>query len=77
MSDSTHECPIDGCPKRVDHHQLMCLSHWRMVPGEIGRKLYRAYDRGRGIGSNAHAEAMHDAVHWVEMTLASKSEKTT
>lgn len=55
----------------------MCLSHWRMVPGEIGRKLYRAYDRGRGIGSNAHAEAMHDAVHWVEMTLASKSEKTT
>lgn len=64
MSD--HECPIDGCAKRVPDHMLMCGAHWRRVPADLRSRLYRAWSGGAGAGSDEHAEAMRACIHAVE-----------
>lgn len=66
----THECPVDACPRRVPDHQLMCARHWRLVPPDLQRRLYRAWDRGAGAGTDAHADAMAAAIHAAEVAEA-------
>lgn len=66
MIDS-HACPIEGCERRVPDYQLMCPRHWRAVPVDIQRLLYRAWDRGRGRGTEEHIEAMDAAIHAAEV----------
>jgi hypothetical protein len=63
---SGHECPIDGCTRRVPSHQLLCAPHWRAVPRDLQRALYRTWDNGRGAGTDAHNEAMHAVIHAAE-----------
>lgn len=58
-----HECPIEGCARRVSSHQLLCARHWRAVPRDLQRDLYRTWDRGRGAGTEAHDQAMHAVIH--------------
>lgn len=65
MSDD-HQCPIAGCSKRVPYHMLMCGRHWRLVPADLQRRLYRAWGRGAGAGTSEHADAMVACVHAVE-----------
>jgi len=66
--DYTHVCPINGCQRQVPDHHLMCPRHWRTVPADVQRRLYRAWDRGRGRGTQAHIEAMDAAIHAAEIT---------
>lgn len=61
MTDTTHECPIDGCRKRVAHRKLMCLEHWRMVPRDLQHELYAAYD-DRTADRARHIRAIHQCV---------------
>jgi hypothetical protein len=66
MSGS-HRCPIDGCERRVPSYQLMCPRHWRAVPADVQRRLYRTWDHGRGAGTEDHIEAMDAAIHAAEV----------
>jgi hypothetical protein len=68
MSDD-HACPIPGCTTPVPHHQLMCRTHYRMVPAHLGQELYRAYNRGAGQGSERHVRAMEACIEAVEARL--------
>jgi hypothetical protein len=61
-----HRCPVGDCKRRVPAHQLMCARHWRLVPRDIQRVVYRAWRRGRGAGTAAHQEAMAAAITAVE-----------
>lgn len=70
--DETHECPIDRCVLRVASHQLMCRKHWKLVPTDVGRRLYGAWGNGRGAGTPEHHDAMQAAIHAVEAKLAER-----
>jgi hypothetical protein len=70
MGDRDHDCPVGGCQHRIPHFLLMCKAHWALVPAEIQRSVYRAWSRGAGAGTQAHADAMVTAVLAVEQKLA-------
>lgn len=38
-----HDCFATGCNKQVEDEMLMCLRHWRMVPADIQREVWRTY----------------------------------
>jgi hypothetical protein len=64
-----HHCPIDGCNRRVLDHRLMCGPHWRGVPADLQRRLYRAWKHGRGAGTDAHAAAMAACIHAADLQV--------
>lgn len=59
---SSHTCPVARCSTTVPDHLLMCGPHWRSVPLELQRAVYRAYRRGDGVGTEALADAQQAAI---------------
>ncbi len=45
----THRCHAIECEARVPPDKLMCLKHWRMVPRDLQREVWRTYRRGQEI----------------------------
>ncbi len=39
----THTCAV--CPKPIASGFLMCLPHWKLVPADQQKLVYRAYGR--------------------------------
>ena len=58
----THECPADGCTRRVPMDMLMCYQDWKRVPKPLQRAVWRAWDHGNGSGSPEHVAAIRAAV---------------
>lgn len=48
MSD--HECPAEGCPRRVAYERLACPQHWYAVSKPTRDRVYRAYRAMRKTG---------------------------
>lgn len=67
-----HQCPIGGCEDLLANSRLLCLSHWRMLPGYLRDAVYAAYDHGAGVGSLALLHAQTAAIDFVEAKLAAK-----
>lgn len=65
MADSTHECPRDGCVRRVPRERLACPRHWAAVRPYTKSLVYAAYRDG---DIAAHAAAMREAIQ--EMNTA-------
>lgn len=59
MTDTTHECPKNGCKARVSRSQFACRRHWYEVSKETRQAIYEAYRSG---DTGAHMEAMGDAI---------------
>ena len=53
----------------VERSKLMCSPHWRMVPLDLQRQVYRAYRYGQGMGSEEHARACDEAITAVNLKL--------
>ena len=66
----SHECPANGCARAVSGGQLMCRTHWRMVPKDAQRRVWAAWDDGFGAGSLAHTQAIIAAISAVNRKLA-------
>jgi hypothetical protein len=66
----SHRCPGRGCKATVDDRQLMCGRHWHMVPKPLQLAVYRAYSRGRGLGTEALRHAQDAAIRSVNDKLA-------
>lgn len=49
MAESLHRCEANGCERLVPSHLLMCAAHWRLVPNDIQRDVYRTH---RAIGGD-------------------------
>ncbi len=64
----THECPADGCRRRLGFGVLMCGCHWRMVPRDLQREVYRTWARGRMPDPVAYMAARQAAVFAVNGT---------
>lgn len=37
-------CPIDNCDKSVPSDKVMCGRHWKTVPRELQRAVYRTWN---------------------------------
>ena len=60
---STHPCPVRRCPVRtVPDRLLMCYADWARVPPNLQTAVYRAYNRGAWVGSDALREAQLAAI---------------
>jgi len=57
-----HRCPGPDCTQDVPYDMLACSRHWYQVPKAIRAAVWRAWDRGKGAGSNAHTAAIHAAI---------------
>lgn len=66
--EPTHKCPIGICILEVRQRHLMCPTHWRMVPMDLNREVYRAYREG---SLAEHVRACNAAIAAVEALIAS------
>lgn len=53
---SVHRCHAHACKKACKPERLMCLAHWRMVPGALQRAVWVAYREGQCDDKNPSAE---------------------
>lgn len=56
MSNTFHACP--NCNRAgIPDELYVCAACWRKVPENLRVRLYTAYKRGRGLGTDALARA--------------------
>ena len=60
--DDTHECPKNGCTRRVPSHMLACRNHWYAIPAPLRSAVWNAWQNGAGAGSPEHSAAISAAV---------------
>lgn len=46
-----HHCHANGCTRQVPPALFMCAKHWRLVPPELQRAIWRLYNPGQEKGS--------------------------
>jgi len=66
--ESLHLCHARGCGRPIPPRLLMCLRHWRMVPIDIQRRVWKHYRRGQEIDkrpSKEYLEVMKEAIEYV------------
>jgi hypothetical protein len=56
----THHCHARGCRTPCEPERLMCLAHWRMVPRDLQREVWRHYRHGQ-CDDMRPSEAWHKA----------------
>jgi hypothetical protein len=65
-----HNCHATGCNVPVPPKLLMCLKHWRMVPPDIQRGVWRHYRPGQEIDkrpTEAYLKVMKLAIEAVRV----------
>lgn len=45
VTAETHKCEADGCDRQVAREKFMCIDHWRMVPMNLKREVWRVWRR--------------------------------
>ena len=65
----SHQCPVNGCTRRVAMHMMMDRAHWYMVPKPLRDAVWDAWRNGAGAGSAAHMDAIAAAVEAVNAKI--------
>ena len=52
---NTLEHPCAVCRRQVAHGYLMCFEHWKLVPAEQQRAVWRTWRRYQGVHSMGRA----------------------
>lgn len=63
-----HICHARDCKVAISPTLLMCMKHWRMVPGSIKARVLDHYRAGQTVDkkpTHAYLEAAQDAVRAV------------
>ncbi len=63
-----HHCHWPGCDKQVPPAKWGCLKHWKMLPGNIQRAIWRSYRIGQeadGRPSTFYLAAARAARDWI------------
>lgn len=47
--ETGHKCHAEGCDVLVAPKFLMCWPHWKMVPGNIRKALWKEYRQGQEV----------------------------
>jgi len=75
-----HLCHAKGCSAEVPPSLLMCSHHWRMVPEDLQRRVWRTYRKGQEIDkrpSEAYLAAMREAIEAVSTIEGRKAAPET
>jgi hypothetical protein len=70
-AQSGHRCPGRGCDAMVPYDQLACRPHWYSLPQPIRNRIWATWHRGRGAQSQAHNDAVSEAVAYLSRDPAS------
>lgn len=57
-SHPRHQCPAPRCNQSVPQSRLMCGRHWRLVPEDLKRTIYREYPKRSAEWAAACAAAV-------------------
>lgn len=60
--EQSHDCPRQGCGRRVPSHMLACARHWYQVPKPLRLAVWAAWNNGAGAGTMAHRGAIDAAI---------------
>ncbi len=63
-----HPCHALGCDVEISPSMLMCLRHWRMVPRNIQRAVWKEYVPGQEVTktpTSKYLEVMQQAIRAV------------
>lgn len=72
---SAHTCHAVGCGRAVPPRLVMCNRHWRMVPRQLQREVWRHYRKGQEIDKRptlAYLIAQRAAVNAVAVSEGHK-----
>jgi hypothetical protein len=58
------ECPVPGCTTRHKRELLMCGWHWKRVPEELRKRVWRTFKHD-GVLSEEYQEARDAAIESV------------
>ena len=71
MSAIVSTCRVPSCRAKIARGRLMCLTHWRMVPKIIQRRVFATLSVYRERGTDAaraqYSHAVDDAIHAVRV----------
>jgi hypothetical protein len=70
---SVHRCHADGCSRPVPPELLMCLRHWRLVPGPLQKAVWRTYRRGQEVDKNPSTEYLDAARNAINAVAAAEA----
>ncbi len=73
-----HRCHARGCVRVVPPRMLMCTAHWKMVPRELQREVWRQYRDGqerRKDPTGAYLDAANAAIDAVAKLEAERAAK--
>lgn len=70
-----HHCHAIGCTTTCVPERLMCLRHWRMVPKDLQREVWRTYRVGQ-CDDKAPSEEWHAAADAAIVAVAIKEGRT-
>lgn len=62
-------CAIKNCDVKLAQGRLMCVNHWRMVPADLGARVYEAWEGFRFGGReavNRYRRVRREAIDFVE-----------
>lgn len=51
-----HHCHVPGCDTRTKPELLMCGPHWKLVPKDLQRAVWRHYRPGQCVDMKTSAE---------------------
>lgn len=69
-----HTCHAIGCTVAVPRKLFMCLKHWRMVPRELQRAIWRTYSPGQEYGEAPVTPAYLDAARAAKEAVRAKEQ---
>jgi hypothetical protein len=55
-SGIAHYCHVSGCKIQVAPKYLMCMGHWRRVPADLQRAVWRTYRPGQEVTKDPSPE---------------------
>ena len=64
-----HTCHALGCTKSVHPRYLMCPPHWRLVPKELQKAVWAAYEPGQEVRKDPTMEYI-DIAHKAILAVA-------
>ncbi len=70
-----HTCHARNCEASVPPKMLMCLKHWRMVPRDLQKAVWREYVPGQEIRKDPTPEYMAVQAAAVDAVAAKEGDR--
>lgn len=67
-----HTCHAVNCTVEVPRKMFMCLRHWRLVPKDMQRKIWKHYQPGQENDMDLVTDAYLDAARAARQAVAAK-----